>query len=177
MKRWLSLLLGVALWLGASGAWAQTTNFVNLQTPRADEAQVVNGSSTVSLTATTNYVTLLPTFPNTVGAKGGIITGLYCTSNDTVTHNLAIVRVNGTTLYPLAVAAISAGTATALGIITSVNGIIGDNLLQGILGLSIDPYANPIMQYNSTDTIKIGVLTTVVSSSDAISCWDTGGDY
>lgn len=154
------------LWMCAiaTSAGAVTANsIVTTQTPKGYKAQIVNGSGVVTLTATTNYVTVV------TGAPSKVV-GLICTSNDAAAHNIAYGFIRSATFYPLGVAAIGSASAAS---VTSVNLFASGQTP----GLAVDSDGNPYVLLESTDTLVAGVLTTAVTASDAVSCMATAADF
>ena len=157
------------LWICAIATSASATvtanSIVTTQNPKAYKAQVVNASGVVTLTATTNYVTVV-----TGGANGTKVVSLVCTSNDAASHNIAYGFIRSATFYPLGVAAIGSASATS---VTSVNLLASGQTS----GLAVDSDGNPYVLLESTDTLVAGVLTTAVTASDAVSCMATAADF
>ncbi len=164
ISRW---LLALALLCAPIGAFAAATpnSFVTAQTPRAYKVNIVNASGIVTLAAVTNYLTLAQG-----GTNGTIINGVLCTSNDTATHNLVLGVIRSSTLYPLGVFAVAAGSTTSLAQVTPFS-------VPGIPGLPLDPDGNPYLILESSDALSVGVLTTAVTAALAISCTTNGADY
>ncbi len=162
------IVICACLFLGVGRAQASVTpnSIVTAQTPRADAVQIVNGSGVVTLNSNANYVTL-----GAAPTNYSAIKEVTCTSTDTATHNVVIARIRSTTVYPLAVMALSAGSATALGVFAS------DPMSSTNMWNALDSDGNHIFQMTSADTLAVGVLTTVVTAATAVSCTDTGGDY
>jgi hypothetical protein len=162
--RWLSIL---ALLCTPISALAATTpnSFITAQTPRSYKANIVNASGVVTLAATTNYVTLA-----TGATNGTIINSVLCASNDTATHNLVIGQIRSSTLYPMAVIAIAAGSTTSLAQVYPFE-------VPSLSSLPYDPDGNTYQILESGDTLVVGVLTTAVTAALAISCTTNGADY
>lgn len=166
------LLVALALCLWAMPALATVTanSVVTAQTSQAPKVQILPGSLTVTLTSTTNFVTLY-----TGAANGSLVSSIICTSNDTASHNIVLGEEKAgalTTLLPISVTAIGSASATT---VTNT----GTNMLSGtaIPGLAQDSDGNPVFPLNANDVLVVGVLTTAVTASDAISCFAKAADF
>ena len=163
MRRLIALVFAALLAAAPFAQAAVTANsFITPQTPQGyTPAQIVNG------TGTSTYVTIL-----TGETNGSKISSILVTSTDTIIHTVSCaIKVSSTSyqLFQVLIPAITGDTPSVLPL---------QLISQGVMpGLPQDSDGQPYLVLASGMIFQCEVLTTAVTSPDAITFIPQGADF
>lgn len=122
-------------------------------------AKPTGSSNTVTLGVDTNGVTAY-----TAGAYGGMVTSLTGVTDDTVTSNIFVWILNGSTVKPIGLVNIPLSSGNTNAARFNVDFLDGVN----ILGLPLDPATGKrYIQLLAGETLRVGALANFSSGKSA----------
>lgn len=134
--------------------------------PNGGVALIAASSNTVAIGVDTNGASCY-----TAGSSGGRVYALLASTNDTVTVNVFVWILRGSTVIPLGLVNVplSSGNVTAVANVTFLNGTV-------LAGLPYDNQGNKYIPLNANDVLRVGALANLTSGK---TCWVSaiGSDY
>jgi hypothetical protein len=135
--------------------------------PNGGVGLIAASSNTVTLGSDTNGVTVY-----TAGAEGGRVMSLTAVTNDTVTVNVFVWILRGSTVIPIGLVNVplsSGNTNAARFNVDFLNGI-------NILGLPLDNTFRQYIPLKPNDVLRVGALANLTAAK---TCWvqASGNDY
>lgn len=135
--------------------------------PNGGVALIAGSSNTVTLGSNTNGAACY-----TAGAQGGRVYSLTAVTDDTVTVNVFVYILRGSTVIPIGLVNVPLSSGNTNAAKYNVNFLDGVN----ITGLPLDNQGNRYIPLMPNDVLKVGALANLTTAK---TCWvqAQGSDY